>query len=371
LNRKKSHLAHTRLVLAACASFAAAASLSCVIGPARERAIGEAYVGPVSVNLRDELAARAGVSATVRHGERLEILERRRRFARVRTGKDATGWIDGRLLLSTAQMDRLRGIAQLTAQLPSQAKATPFDLLNVHTMPNRQSPSFHQLTETETVDVIGQLVTPRVPYNADFPNGYDPRKVPATADQDDWHLIRLRDGRAGWTLARMLLFSIPDEVAQYAEGARITSYFSLGSVEDRGHTKHHWLWTTINARYQPHHFDSLRVFVWNKLRHRYETSYIERNLKGYYPVQVYPAEDGADSLASFSVIVENKEGAIERRTYEFRGLRPKLARREPAVRRAHDLAALDAVSNESPESESPSEGFWESLQHRWRKLREK
>jgi SH3-like domain-containing protein len=355
--------------LAACL-IALVSLLSCATGRSRERAIGEAFVGPVSVNLRDELAARAGVSATVKHGERLEILERRRRFARVRTAKDATGWIDGRLLLSTEQMDRLRGMAQMTAQLPSQAKATPFDLLNVHTTPNRYSPSFHQLRESESVDVIGQLVSPRVPYNADFPNGYDPAKVPAGAGQDDWHLIRLRDGRAGWVLARMLLFSIPDEVAQYAEGARITSYFSLGTVEDRGQAKHHWLWTTVNARYQPHHFDSLRVFVWNRLRHRYETSYIERNMKGYYPVAVLPAQAAEPgSLPSFTVIAENKEGVAERRTYEFRGLRPRLTRREPARRRTLDFAALDAIANESPEPEAASESWLESLQRRWRQWR--
>jgi SH3-like domain-containing protein len=343
---------------------------SCTSGPSRERAIGEAFVGPVSVNLRDELTARAGVSATVRHGERLEIIERRRRFARVRTAKDATGWIDGRLLLSTEQMQRLRGMAQMTAQVPSQAKATAFDLLNVHTTPNRQSPSFHQLPETEPVDVIGQLVTPRVPYSGYFPNGYDPDKVPPTADLDDWHLIRLRDGRAGWVLARMLLFSIPDEVAQYAEGARITSYFSLGTVEDRGETKHHWLWTTVNERYQPHDFDSLRVFVWSKLRHRYETSYIERNMRGYYPVEVEKAgEQEPGSLPSFTVIAENKEGVTERRTYEFRGLRPKLAAREPARRGGIDFAALDAISNETPEAEAGGESLLESLRRRWRKWR--
>ena len=51
--------------------------------------------------------------------------------------------------------------------------------------------------------------------------------------------------------------------------------------------KHNWLWTTIAKGLQPYEFDSARVFVWSQRRHRYETAYIERKLKGYYPVEVH------------------------------------------------------------------------------------
>ena len=42
---------------------------------------------------------------------------------------------------------------------------------------------------------------------------------------EDWNLVRTKDGKAGWVLSRMLVMAIPDEVAQYSEGARITSLF--------------------------------------------------------------------------------------------------------------------------------------------------
>ena len=35
-----------------------------------------------------------------------------------------------------------------------------------------------------------------------------------------------------------------DEVAQYSEGHRITSYFSLGKIKDGDQQKDIWLWTT-------------------------------------------------------------------------------------------------------------------------------
>jgi len=341
---------------------------SCRTGPPREKAIGEAFVGPVSLNLRADLAARATVSATVRHGERLEILERRRRFAKVRTGEGKLGWTDGRMLLTPPQMTRLRQVAERAAELPSQGKASVFDLLNVHTDPNRQAPSFYQIREEEIVDVIGGKATPRVPYVPGKPDGYDPASVPAGADQDDWSLVRLKDGRAGWVLARMVLMSIPDEVAQYAEGQRITSYYSLGQVKEVSRDKSqeqmrdHWLWTTISTRYSAHHFDSLRVFVFNPWRRRYETAYIERNMKGYFPVIVGdPAAPGA--LPSFTVIAENKEGTLESRTYEFHGFRVRIASREPYDGPREDLG-LPLIAEEAPAKPEPVPGIWESMKRR-------
>src|SRR5205814_683495 len=47
---------------------------------------------------------------------------------------------------------------------------------------------------------------------------------------DDWTLVRTASGESGWILSRRVVIAIPDEVAQYAEGRRITSYFSLGEV---------------------------------------------------------------------------------------------------------------------------------------------
>ena len=44
--------------------------------------------------------------------------------------------------------------------------------------------------------------------------------------------MRNAAGQSGWVLTRRLFMSIPDEVAQYAEGKRIVSYFSLGETRD-------------------------------------------------------------------------------------------------------------------------------------------
>jgi hypothetical protein len=131
---------------------------------------------------------------------------------------------------------------------------------------------------------------------------------------DDWYLVRAKNRKAGWVLARMLNMAIPDEVAQYSEGARITSYFALAGVKDGDAQKHHWLWTTIRDGQQPYQFDSFRVFTYVVRRHRYETSYIERDVEGYYPVE---ATGGRSPR--FSLILRGDDGNLYRKTYVMEG----------------------------------------------------
>jgi hypothetical protein len=146
-------------------------------------------------------------------------------------------------------------------------------------------------------------------------------KTPAPVDE--WSLIRTASGQSGWVLTRRLVMAIPDEVAQYAEGHRIVSYFSLGEVRAGGEKKTTWLWTTIGDGTQPYDFDSFRVFVWSQRHRHYETAYIERNLKGYAPVLLQEVEFSARGKAKgeavkypgFSICIEKKDGQRYRREY--------------------------------------------------------
>ena len=134
---------------------------------------------------------------------------------------------------------------------------------------------------------------------------------------EDWTLIRTKAGETGWVLTRNLTISIPDEVAQYAEGKRITSYFELGSVndEEKG-MRHHWLWTTLSGD-DAVDFDSWRVFTWNIRKHHYETSYRQRDLTGYFPVSVDPADKAVGR--TFHIITKDDDEKFRKRTYSFDG----------------------------------------------------
>lgn len=342
------------------------AMAACRSGEPRTPAIGEAYAGPATLALRQDIPLQSPVAATVKHGERLEIVQRRRRFMKVRTARGAEGWIEDRLLLSAAEIAALKAIEQRALTMPSQGAATTYDLLNVHTQPNRLSPSFLQIQEGEKVDVLAHVSTPRMPpprqplipprprarpparkrAQPKFPlppmpppprppsNWMELSKTPAVVQPppaesepqrpvptDDWSLVRNASGQSGWVLTRRLYMSIPDEVAQYAEGRRITSYFSLGEVADGEQVKHNWLWTTIGSGDHPYDFDNFRVFTWSLRRHRYETAFIQRNVRGYFPVLVRPP--------GFSVCVENRAGARMRRGYSFMVTSVRFAGEQP------------------------------------------
>jgi hypothetical protein len=339
---------------------------ACTSSPPQQPSSGVAYVGPITVNLRKDLASKSPTVAAVKHGDKLDVIELRRRFIRVRTAQGIEGWTDSNLLLTDQQMDDLRHLANDASKLASQGKATPFDVLNMHSAPARQSPSFFQIAENEPVDVIGHRLAPHsappepvhlpapakrtvpkkpkagarstqappMPAPPPLPRNWQDLSKPrasnipgspqappsASALQfDDWNLIRTRDGKVGWVLARMLTMSIPDEVAQYAEGHRITAYLPLGEVKDKENkqSKHNWLWTTSSAGQHPFEFDSFRVFVWSTKRHHYETAFIERNVQGFYPIEATPLP-GQEEKA-FSVVLREKDGKLYKRTYGFSG----------------------------------------------------
>ncbi len=391
--------------------------LSCNDQPPPVRSLGDAYVGPSTLNLRQELAPKSTVTATVKHGDKLAVIEYRHRLVKVRTPQGTQGWTDARQLLTPEQMDALRGMAESASRAPSQGSAAVFETLNLHTEPSRTSPSFSQIPENGKADVIGHKLMPRVqnagasftmpskpppqrkkakPKSSQTKIAPPPRPPapklpgnwvalsgpkaepetpgppptpavevpPAEVPMDDWNLVRTADGKVGWVLTRPLSMAIPDEVAQYAEGHRITSYFAIGQVRDDGAVKNNWLWTTITKGGVPYEFDSFRVFVWSQRHHRYETAYIERNVVGYYPVRV----SEIDSSPSFSVVVEGVDGRRYRKTYSFQGFRVRMVSRvleatAPPVDAPKSVAGVSA-----PPGAAVKRSWFARIKDRFRRL---
>jgi hypothetical protein len=71
-------------------------------------------------------------------------------------------------------------------------------------------------------------------------------------------------------------------------------------------------------------FNSWRVFIWNLRRHRYETSYRQRELNGYFPVEVDPV-DGSATGRTFHIITKDDDEKFRKRTYRFDGTLVHLA----------------------------------------------
>jgi hypothetical protein len=349
--------------------------------------VGNAYVAPATLNLRAQLGQKNSTVAVLKHGDRVSIVDVRRRFVKIRSSSGSEGWVDSLDLLTPDQMEQIQREREQALQLPSEGTASAYETLNIHIAPRRQSPPFAQIVEGGAVSVLGYRAAPKVSeppkipvFTIDRPQaaphktkrdkqnrnnprppkpappkppdnlqalsyGYEaeskgpnltgstvqsPSKAaarPKPIVMEEWALVRTKTNQVGWVLARNLMMSIPDEVAQYAEGRRITSYFDLGRVEDEQKgLKHNWLWTTLGST-DPIDFDSWRVFLWNRRRHHYETSYRERDVEGYFPVHVDPP-DGNSPSRSFSLITRDDDGKLRRRTYLFDGVRVHLTATE-------------------------------------------
>ena len=357
----------------------------------------------------------------MKHGDRLQILQTRRRFLRVRTPDGKEGWADERNLLAAADMKALRELAEHSAKLPNQGVATTYQQLNVHTQPAMSSPSFVQLKENDQFEVLKSAMLPRVdaprtplippaPKKTKAPPKKKDRKgkvplppppkppepppdwaersrspadeaeaaaveaEPAPVKTDNWSLIRTAGGQTGWVLTRLISMAIPDEVAQYAEGKRIVSYFALGETVDEDQKKKTWLWTTTTDSHAPWDFDSFRIFVWSMKRHRYETSYIERGVKGYAPVIVHEVDYGGKGLAGrypgFSLCTEKKDGsgrarrefALIGQTIRYAGEKPCEAASSPVT-----VQTPAPLPTEDSAPAPPKPGFFERLKKRFKK----
>ena len=399
---------------------------ACRSGAPRAPVKGEAYVGPATLNLRSDFPTQSSTVATVKHGDRLEVIDTHRLFVKVRAPNGAEGWIEQRQLLGAEDMASLKALAEKAASMPSQGRATTDSELRVHIQPASTAPSFLTLKENDKVDVLTHLrrgrtdlprkplvtpppkkakatrksgksvtvppppmpVPPAPPANwLELSKGEDANEEPSAPSNpgppvptDDWSLVRASDGQSGWVFTRRLRMAIPDEVAQYAEGHRIVSYFSLGSVRDGDQQKDTWLWTTVGDGVRPYDFDSFRVFVWSIRRHRYETEYIEKNLIGYSPVVMQQVHfsggkgknaPSGDEYAGFSVCVEKKDGQRYRRRYAVLNTLVRFAGEEacvlPPPMDFGNPGAAPAVT--VPTAPVPQESFWQRIGKRFQSLR--
>jgi len=391
----------------------------------RSPAIGEAYVAPETLQLRREIALNSGVTATLKRGDRVEIVQRRRRFLKVRAPSGQEGWTEQGQLLTPEVHKQIAELARFAAGLSKLGVYRARDKLNLHLEPYRWSPAFFQLKEDQKVDLLARRVTERTPgppepVGPPAPAGASGQKIgelgASTIDNeppahqtalpgssarsaapsanpisagpgsplptanvpppsplpekpkqyDEWYLVRTLDagseGHAGWALARMLDADIPDEVAQYAEGRRITSYFPLAEVIDGEQVKKIWLWTTIERATEPNDFDSFRVFNWGRRRHRYETAYIERRIKGYFPVTVAPSvKTRYGAGPGFSLVVEKSDGRRYTRSYVMLGAIVRLYAEEPAQAPA---VVAPAAKPLAPAPAAQPTSFWKRLRAR-------
>jgi hypothetical protein len=352
------------------------------------------YVSAAETSLRDRVATMYNKVGTVHNGDRVEILEKQRRFYRVRTTSGQEGWLEERSLVTQDIYDGFTKLAADNANTPVQAHGTTRAELNMHLTPSRDGEHLYQLKDGEKVDVLRRATAEKSPPKQ--PKPAPPPKTPAkpakpgtaqkpaTTDKpvaptqpadklatptpsadvkpvkpdvnpadapkppvmEDWYLVRNASGQVGWVLLRMVDLDVPVDVAQYAEGQRIIGYFVLNTVEEEGKPQPQYLMLLNEPKDGlPYDYNQIRVFTRNRARHRYETAYRERNLEGYLPVTVGHRDFGKEGdLPIFTIRKKYENGQMAEITYKMNGpiVRRVLTPEEEAQEKAQHQAALQA-----------------------------
>jgi SH3-like domain-containing protein len=285
------------------------------------------YVSAPQVNLRDRIAAVYNKVGTVKNGDRLMVLDRQKRFVRVRTATGEEGWIEQRYVVSEDIYKGFDKLATDNKNVVSQGKGIARADLNMHLTPGRDAEALYRLAEGEKADILKRATTERPQKEEAMKVAPRPDKTGGKVETseeppklyDDWWLVRNNDGHYGWVLARMIDLDIPLEVAQYAEGQRIQGAFILNEVQDGDKKVPQYLMLLSAPRDgMPFDYNQARVFTWNLKKHRYETAYRERNLVGFFPVKVGTEDfEKEGTLPTFTLRAQTEDGKIVERKYKL------------------------------------------------------
>jgi hypothetical protein len=311
------------------------------------------YVTAKQTFLRDRVAAVSNRTGTVENGERLRVLEHGRRFVRVVSDRNETGWVDDKTVATQEVFDAFAALASQHAKDPVVASAAARDEVYLHLAPGRSTERFYRLAEGDKLSLLeratlvkgggpnpnAKLAT-KNPRQAAIPgaaSGVKPTVGPASPQpvalpapsatdapppqMEDWWLVRDARGHVGWMLSRLMDVDVPDSIARYAEGQRIVGAYVLARVDDPDapqvaaqsasqsaaqgvapgaaqvvsqDDKRVPEFVTVMGPYKaglPYDFDQVRVFTWNEKKHRYETAFREKNIEGYLPVKVAMLQD--------------------------------------------------------------------------------
>jgi hypothetical protein len=279
-----------------------------------------AYVSAPQVVLRDRVAAVFNKNGTVKNGERVQILEREKRFARVHTQAGLEGWMEQRYLVSQQVFDGFQKLLQQEQNDPVQAVGTTRNDTNIHLEPGREAEHLFLLSQGAKVSVLKRATAEKVLPGA-VPTAKADGKSPNSPNPivEDWWLIRDPEQHVGWVLARLVDIDTPLEIAQYAEGQRIVAFFVLNQVADGDKKVPQYLVLLTEPRDGlDFDFNQARVYTWNVKRHRYETAYREHNLNGILPAAVTQEDfDKEGTLPVFVLRVKDDSGNTSERKYKL------------------------------------------------------
>jgi hypothetical protein len=260
-----------------------------------------AYVLPESAPVVDSPAQiRLGI-AVLQQGDRVEVLERTRNWARVRMADGRAGWVEASHLLDGASFDKGQQLFRELMDAQPQAAGHTSGAANLRVEPAREAAQLAQLAANQSVEIFGRRLVDRTP-QAGAP-------APGEPGRDAWYLVR-SDSKAGWVLGRLITLDVPDAIAMYAQAINLVGWVVLNTVDDNGRQVPQYL-VADRREAQECDFNHIRVFTWWSKNQQYVTAYVESNLNGYFPIRV----TRGDGLPHFRLRLTDRNGRKFQKVY--------------------------------------------------------
>ena len=306
------------------------------------------YVAARRAYLRDRVAAVSNRTAEVVNAEPLEVLEHGRRFLRVRTPRNETGWIEQHMVIDQKDYDGFEQLAQQHKDDPEAATATLNDDLYMHIAPGRGTDRFYLVPGSTKVKLLLRGSAPKSGQAAPAPlaklalptakptqkKGGEATapmaKTEAPPAVEDWWLVRDAQGHTGWMLSSRLYVNVPDAIAEYGEGQDFVGAWPIATINDPesdapNHQVPEYLTVMAPSRSGlPFDFDQVRVFTWSRIHHRYETGFRLHPIEGFLPVKIFTAQTPAGTVPAFSFLLgSNSKVKVDPDTGVVRPVNPR------------------------------------------------
>jgi hypothetical protein len=329
----------------------------------KPRAESEAYVAEPTVTVWTTTAQVRQTAAEIHWGERVEVLSHLDNYAKVRTIKGVTGWVDGRRLVDGVTWQKEEQLVNKARPMPLQASGRTKVTTNLRLEPGRNSPRIYQLPGSVRVSVLARATADAAPpappagrsakdksaaeksaaekpaadaaeppkredwlfvtvtptsaasissqARTDSPQanqallvtGNDPSQQPPPAESAPVPQL------AGWVLGRFIEMSLPGTLRDYAtsSGMHPVAWFVLNRIQtSQGEKPQYLVAGTMGGEGQSCDFSLIRVYTWGGGRSRYETAYVESDICGYFPITVDKSAGKGDPVFRFTALSQKE-----------------------------------------------------------------
>jgi len=259
-------------------------------GPKKEPAKEQATVVANHASVRMKNSATSRTLATLEPNTKIDIMEKQGNWYRIRYG-ETQGWMEETTLLTEGMAAKLAAMVAEAKKQEPQNTAVLSEDVNLRLEPGRTTKIMRRLPAETKVEVLERRTLPR-------PNSNPPAL-------DVWIKVRVSATEVGWLVGSILDYDAPAGIAGFMEGSNYSAIKPLNTVEDSELGPVIWYVVGERRPGAPSDvaFDGIRVFTWNLKKHRYETAYRIKGIRGAYPLVA--GREGNNPMFQFPEVAED------------------------------------------------------------------